>query len=87
MDFKDLGKIEKDFVQLLEEVCSKHPTLIEGHRKRNRSKRFIEWSFTALGRVLHFLKSKKVKDMNDDTCKELQNLWEELETVRFDDLT
>ena len=25
--------------------------------------------------------------MNDDACNELQNLWEELEIVRFDDLT
>ena len=87
MDFKGLGKIEKDFVQLLEEVCSKHPTLIESHRERSRSRRFTEWSFTALGRLLHFLKTKKVKDMNDDACKELQVLWEELETFGFDDLT
>ena len=86
-DFRGLGKIEKGFIQLLEELCSKHPTLIESQVKRNRSQRFTEWSFTALGRVLHFLKTKKVKDMNDDTCKELQILWEELETFGFDDLT
>ena len=60
-DFRGLGKIEKDFIQLLEEVCSKHPTLIESQVKRYRSQRFSEWSFTALGRVLHFLKTKKVK--------------------------
>ncbi|XLS49055.1 hypothetical protein HN51_023413 [Arachis hypogaea] len=43
----------------------------------------------SLGRVLHFLKTKKVKDMlNDDAaCKELQDLWDEVEIVRFDDLT
>ena len=59
MEFKGLGKIEKDFVLLLEQVCSKHPTLIESQRKINRSQRFTECSFTALGRVLHFLKTTK----------------------------
>ena len=55
MEFKGIGKIEIEFVQLLEEVCSKHPTLIESHLKRSSSRRFNEWSFIALGRVLHFL--------------------------------
>ncbi|XP_061351809.1 MATH domain and coiled-coil domain-containing protein At3g58270-like [Gastrolobium bilobum] len=82
MDFRGLGKIEKAFVPLLEEVCSRHPSLIECQQKR--SSRFAEWAFTALGRVLHFLKTKKVKDMDDDACEHLQILWEELETFRFD---
>ncbi|KAI9090635.1 hypothetical protein K1719_028488 [Acacia pycnantha] len=81
-DFRGLGKIESAFVPLLEEVCSKHPSLLECQQKR--SGRFIEWAFTALGRVLHFLKTKRVKDMNDETCEHLQILWEELETFRFD---
>ncbi|MED6195413.1 hypothetical protein PIB30_037693 [Stylosanthes scabra] len=86
MDFKGLCKIKTDYVLLLEEWCSKHHSLIECHRKRKRSERFNESSFTALGKLLHFLKSKKVKDMMDDgACKELQYLWEEVE-VRFDDL-
>ncbi|OIV90444.1 hypothetical protein TanjilG_01922 [Lupinus angustifolius] len=38
----------------------------------------------ALGRVLHFLKTKKVKDMNDVLFMDLQTLWEELETFKFD---
>ncbi|XP_061351806.1 MATH domain and coiled-coil domain-containing protein At3g58270-like isoform X2 [Gastrolobium bilobum] len=82
MDFRGLGKIEKAFVPLLDEVCSRHPSLIECQQKRSR--RFTEWAFTALGRVLHFLKTKKVKDMDDDACEHLQILWEELETFRFD---
>ncbi|XP_028790185.1 MATH domain and coiled-coil domain-containing protein At3g58270-like [Neltuma alba] len=81
-DFRGLGKIESIFVPLLEEICSKHPSLIECQQKRSRQ--FVEWAFTALGRVLHFLKSKRVKDMNDETCEHLQILWEELETFRFD---
>ena len=64
VDFRGLGQIEKVFVPLLEEVCTKYPSLIECQQKRSR--RFIEWAFTALGRVLHFLKNKKVKDMNDE---------------------
>ncbi|XP_061364546.1 MATH domain and coiled-coil domain-containing protein At3g58340-like, partial [Gastrolobium bilobum] len=82
IDFRGLAKIEKAFVPLLEEVCSRHPSLIQCLQKRTR--KFIEWAFTALGRVLHFLKTKKVKDMNDDACKHLQILWEELEICRFE---
>ncbi|MED6116831.1 hypothetical protein PIB30_103889, partial [Stylosanthes scabra] len=66
VDFRGLCKIEKKFVQLLEEACFNHPTLIENQQKRNRTQKFIEWSFTALGRVLHFLNTKSVDDMNDD---------------------
>ncbi|KAF7842920.1 MATH domain and coiled-coil domain-containing protein [Senna tora] len=83
IDFKGVGKIEKVFVPLLEEVCSKHPSLLECQQKRSR--RFSEWAFTALGRILHFLKTKKVKDMmNDEACDHLQILWDELETFKFD---
>ncbi|WJX84968.1 hypothetical protein P8452_67486 [Trifolium repens] len=82
MDFKGLAQIEKDLVPLLEEVCSWHPSLIECQKKRSR--KFREWAFTALGRVLHFLKTTKVKDMNDLACMDLQNFWEELEPFNFD---
>ncbi|XP_057426519.1 uncharacterized protein LOC130719945 [Lotus japonicus] len=84
VDFKNFGKIEEAFVPLLEEVCSWHPSLIDCQRKRKRSPRFTEWAFTALGQVLHFLKNKKVKDMNEDACSHLGFLWEELETFKFD---
>ena len=47
MDFIGLGKIERDFVPLVEEVCSQHPSLIE--YQQNRTLRFTEWAFTALG--------------------------------------
>ncbi|XP_057438979.1 uncharacterized protein LOC130730860 [Lotus japonicus] len=82
VDFLGLCKIEKAFVPLLVEVCSKHSSLIECQKKR--SPRFTEWAFTALGRVLYFLKTRKVKDMNEAVCKDLQSLWEELETFKFD---
>ncbi|KAM1363360.1 hypothetical protein FF1_028242 [Malus domestica] len=82
MDFRGLGKIERAFVPLLEEVCSWHPSLIECQKKRSRT--YIEWAFTALGRVLHFLKTTKVKDMTSDTSERVKLLWEELETFKFD---
>ncbi|XP_057425898.1 uncharacterized protein LOC130719290 [Lotus japonicus] len=82
IDFRGLGKIEKAFVPLLEQVCTWYPSLVECQQKR--SPRFREWAFTTLGEVLHFLKTKKVKDMNEDLCNHLQRLWEELETFKFD---
>ncbi|KAI9082110.1 hypothetical protein K1719_035850 [Acacia pycnantha] len=82
VDFKDLGKIEKSFHPLLEEVCSWHPSLLDG--KKNKSHKFTEWAFTALGRVLQFLKNKKWKDMNEEACEKLQHLWGELEMSRLD---
>ncbi|KAJ1432889.1 TRAF-like [Sesbania bispinosa] len=81
VDFKGLGKIEKAFVPLLEEVFSWHPSLIDCQIKRTH--RFKEWAFTSLGRVLHFLKTKKVKDMNESAFSDLKILWEELETCKF----
>ncbi|CAN6703488.1 unnamed protein product [Malus baccata var. baccata] len=83
MDFRGLGKIDKDYVPFLEEVCLLHPSLIECQRKRSRM--FTEWAFTALGRLLHFLKTTRGKDMIEAPCEEhLQLLWEELGTFKFD---
>ncbi|KAI9125088.1 hypothetical protein K1719_003704 [Acacia pycnantha] len=81
-DFKDLGKIEKSFIPLLEEVCSWHPSLLDC--TKNKSHRFTKWALTALGQVLQFLKNKKWKDMNEEACQQLQYLWEELEMIRLD---
>lgn len=80
--FKDLGKIEKSLVPLLEEVCLWHPSLIDS--KKNKSSKFTEWAFTVLGRVLQFLKQHKWKDMNVEACQELQHLWEELQMSKLD---
>src|ERR1044072_9305726 len=43
VDFKSFGKVEEDFVPLLEEVCSLHPSLIDCQEKRSR--KFREWAF------------------------------------------
>ncbi|CAB4268511.1 unnamed protein product [Prunus armeniaca] len=77
-----LGRVEKTLVPFLEEVCSSYPSLLECHKKRSRM--FIQCAFTALGRLLRFLKTTKAKDMTRDACKRLQLLWEELETFKFD---
>ncbi|XP_027938046.1 MATH domain and coiled-coil domain-containing protein At3g58270-like [Vigna unguiculata] len=82
VELMGLKDIQQDFIPLLEEVCAQHPLLINSQKKRTLM--YVEWAFTALGRVLHFLKTKKVKDMNEDACNHLQNLWEELETFKFD---
>jgi MFS superfamily sulfate permease-like transporter len=43
-----------------------------------------ELVFGLLGRVLYFLNIRKVKDMNEQACKDLQLLWDELEKFKFD---
>lgn len=82
VNFKDLGQIDKALVPMLEEACSWHPSLLNCNMKRSR--KFSEWAFTCLGQVLHFLKKRKWKDMNQEACEELQALWEELEMSRMD---
>ncbi|XP_058742651.1 protein RESTRICTED TEV MOVEMENT 3-like [Vicia villosa] len=43
-----------------------------------------ESMFAAIGRIFYFLNTRKVKDMNEEACKELQILWDELEKYKFD---
>ncbi|XP_027349368.1 MATH domain and coiled-coil domain-containing protein At3g58270-like [Abrus precatorius] len=83
IDFKSLEPEEAYFIPLWEEVCSWHPSLVENQKRR--SPRFILWAFIALGRVLHFLKTKTLRDMGKDDCMmHLQTLWEELQPFGFD---
>ncbi|KAJ1390690.1 TRAF-like [Sesbania bispinosa] len=82
IDLKNLEPEEAIFIPLWEEVCSWHPSLVENQKRR--SPRFILWAFTALGRILHFLKTKKIRDMGEDNCMHLQILWEELQPFGFD---
>ncbi|KAK4281767.1 hypothetical protein QN277_013222 [Acacia crassicarpa] len=67
---------EAAFVPLLEEACTWHPQLISSQSDRTRW--FKLWAFTSLGQVLYFLKTKRVKDMDEDGCKYLEGLWDEL---------
>ncbi|XP_024161254.1 uncharacterized protein LOC112168364 isoform X2 [Rosa chinensis] len=81
-DFRGFGKVDKAFVPLLEEVCSLYPSLVEC--QQNRGEQFTQWAFTTLGRLLYFLKTRKPKDITEETCRELRKLWAELEVFRFD---
>ncbi|XP_028777632.1 MATH domain and coiled-coil domain-containing protein At3g58270-like [Neltuma alba] len=76
IDVSGFGPDEAAYVPLLEEACTWHPQLINSQRDRTRW--FKLWAFTSLGQVLYFLKTKKVKDMDEDGCKYLQGLWDEL---------
>lgn len=49
VDFRGFGKIEKAFVPLLEDVCSRHPSIVDCLRNKNRTRAFTEWAFAALG--------------------------------------
>jgi hypothetical protein len=56
------------------------PVSIEPTKKVN-----AELWYAALGRVVNFLETNKVKDMmNDKTRKELQVLWDKLKTFKID---
>ncbi|KAG4951894.1 hypothetical protein JHK85_045761 [Glycine max] len=59
--FNSVEAEEASFIPSWEEVCPWHPSLIENQRRR--SPRFILWAFIALGRVLHFLKTKTIWDI------------------------
>ncbi|GAU17573.1 hypothetical protein TSUD_341170 [Trifolium subterraneum] len=43
-----------------------------------------ELGYAALGRLIYFFKTRKVKDINEQVCKELQVLWDELQKFQFD---
>ncbi|XP_058740730.1 MATH domain and coiled-coil domain-containing protein At3g58250-like [Vicia villosa] len=43
-----------------------------------------ELVYAALGKLIYFLKTRKVKDMNEQASKELQFLWDELAKFKID---
>ncbi|XP_054791938.1 MATH domain and coiled-coil domain-containing protein At3g58270-like isoform X2 [Prosopis cineraria] len=82
IDYQSLKPEEVGFVLLLEDVCSRNPSLIESQKKR--SPKFTHWAFIALGQVLHFLKTTKAKNMDESACNYFQGLWEEVQLFGFD---
>lgn len=76
VDLESLAAEEEAFIPLLEEVCIWHPNLIQCQKERTR--RFRQWAFASLAQVLHFLKTKRVKDMTEKDIKNLHDLWKEL---------
>ncbi|KAK7244717.1 hypothetical protein RIF29_39543 [Crotalaria pallida] len=84
LDFENL-KLSKEgiaYIPLLEEACIWHPSLLSSQKERSES--FKDWTFKSLGKVLHLLKTNKVKDMDKNACDELRRLWEELRFSGFD---
>jgi len=77
-----LVNLDNVYVPLLEKVFNIHPSLIECQRKR--SQKYVEWAFTALGRVLYFLEITKVEEMNEEEFEWLQLLWDEVQVFGFD---
>ncbi|XP_014516180.1 MATH domain and coiled-coil domain-containing protein At3g58220 [Vigna radiata var. radiata] len=82
MFMTSFANIDLNYVPLLEKVCLQYPYLLVSQEKR--SCQFTEWAFIALGRVLYFLNTKKVKDMNDEACIHLKKLWDEVKIFGFD---
>ncbi|WVY98911.1 hypothetical protein V8G54_031062, partial [Vigna mungo] len=74
-------ELHKEVIPLLIEACSSHLSLLES--KKRKSKYFVQCSFNSLGKVLLFLKTNKIKDMNDVECDLLQRAWEEVQCFSF----
>ncbi|OIW11412.1 hypothetical protein TanjilG_05183 [Lupinus angustifolius] len=81
LNINSLGPEATPFYPLLEEVCLRHPSLIENLMRKGHE--YILWSLTTLGDILYFLKTMKVKNMNEEACKHLKCLWEEAQMFGF----
>ncbi|XP_014515408.1 MATH domain and coiled-coil domain-containing protein At3g58250-like [Vigna radiata var. radiata] len=82
MFMRSFANIDLNYVPLLENICLLYPYLLVSQEKR--SCKFTEWAFTALGRLLYFLNTKQVKDMDDEACDHLKKLWDEVKIFGFD---
>ncbi|XLR61060.1 hypothetical protein HN51_004320 [Arachis hypogaea] len=82
VDFEGKGLVDNVYVPLLEKVCNIHPSLLECQRKRTY--KYSGWAFNALGRVLHFLETTKLEEMNVEACECLQMLWDEVQVFGFE---
>ncbi|KAJ7961567.1 Disease resistance protein [Quillaja saponaria] len=82
-EFRGFGPIKKEYIPLLEEVISKHDPHIWTFQE-NRTRHFAYWAFSALGMLLHFLRSVKIKDISTEMKEEFAKLWCEAETFGFD---
>ncbi|XP_047156277.1 MATH domain and coiled-coil domain-containing protein At2g01790-like [Vigna umbellata] len=82
MFMRSFTNIDRNYVPLLEEVCLQYPYLLVS--QENRSCKFTEWAFTALGRLLYFLETKQVKDMDNETCNYHKKIWDEVKIFGFD---
>lgn len=74
--FRDFGKVSKGFIPYLEEVLDKYPLL--GQPLKKRMSRISSCAFDILGAILHLIGTKKLRDMNDTTYQQLEQLWNEV---------
>ncbi|KAJ7950392.1 NBS-LRR type disease resistance protein [Quillaja saponaria] len=81
--FRGLGLLHKKFIPLLEEAMSKHPELWT-RRPQEYSNEFSLWGFHALGRVLEFLRTVRIRDITSERKREFSRLWLELGAFGFD---
>ncbi|KAJ7950377.1 Ubiquitin carboxyl-terminal hydrolase family protein [Quillaja saponaria] len=81
--FRGLGLWHKKFIPLLEEAMSKHPELWT-RRPQEYSNEFSLWGFHALGRVLEFLRTVRIRDITSERKREFSRLWLELRAFGFD---
>ncbi|KAJ7975149.1 Ubiquitin carboxyl-terminal hydrolase family protein [Quillaja saponaria] len=81
-DFRGLGKIRNEYIPLLEEAISQQPHLWSC--QESRTKQCRRWAYSALGRVLHFLRNVKIKDLTAEKKAEFDKLWREMDLFNFD---
>ncbi|CAK8544217.1 unnamed protein product [Lathyrus sativus] len=63
------------------EVIGQNPSTVSIEPTKDSN---VESMFAGFRRVLYFLQTKKVKDMNQKGCKELRVLWDEVKKFKFD---
>ncbi|KAJ7969145.1 Receptor-like kinase [Quillaja saponaria] len=81
-NFRGVGKIRKVFIPVLEEAISQHPHLWTSQEGRTIQCR--RWAYSALGRVLYFLRNVKIKDLTMEKKAEFDKLWGEMDLFNFD---
>ncbi|KAJ7969149.1 Receptor-like protein kinase [Quillaja saponaria] len=81
-NFQGLGKIKKVFIPLLEEAISQQPHLWTS--QEGSTMEYRRWAYSALGRVLHFLRNVKIKDLTVEKKVEFDKLWGEMDVFNFD---
>ncbi|KAJ7969141.1 Receptor-like kinase [Quillaja saponaria] len=81
-NFRGVGKIRKVFIPVLEEAISQQPHLLTSQTDRTMQCR--RWAYSALGRVLHFLRNVKIKDLTMEKKAEFDELRGEMDLFNFD---
>ncbi|KAJ7950381.1 Ubiquitin carboxyl-terminal hydrolase family protein [Quillaja saponaria] len=81
--FEDLVFCTRNSSPYLKRQCPKHPELWT-RRPQEYSNEFSLWGFHALGRVLEFLRTVRIRDITSERKREFSRLWLELRAFGFD---